>query len=289
MSSHDPLRLIDFDSLEFAVSDLDRVEKLHLRMGFERTAVQENQDRKLTSLLMTQGQAVILLSHSADPQDPVATYVQKHGDGVLNVTLRCEYAVSAIEVATARGAEVIEAPRTYQKDFGALTFASIKAFGDVRHTFLSRSGDVAAEGFDTPFRPSHRGSGLTRLDHITMNVEKGRMDDWANYYEKIFGFKNVRFFDIHTQRSGLHSKVMQSTNGMIKMPINEPTESASQIQEFLDTNHGPGVQHVAILTSNIMETVPLLKRSKIRFPGRSPSHVLRGARQAGPGNYGKSQ
>jgi 4-hydroxyphenylpyruvate dioxygenase len=270
MLPHDALRLIDFDSLEFAVSDLDKVEKTHLRLGFERTAVRENKERKLTTLLMTQGQAAILLSYSADPKDPVSRFVQEHGDGIVNVTLRCEDAVSALEVATGRGAQVAESPHTSQKDFGSVTYASIKAYGDVRHTFLSRTGELFGEGFDSPVRLNHRGSGLTRIDHITTNVEKGKMDEWAAFYEKIFGFQNVRFFDIHTKRTGLYSKVMQSTNGVIKVPINEPTEAESQIQEFIDTNHGPGVQHVALSTSNIMETLPLLKRAEIPFLDAPP-------------------
>jgi len=265
MNEFDALKIIGFDFVEFSVADLDKALSLYLHMGFEKAGTREILERKLKSYRVVQNDINIILSHSEDPKDPVAKFQKAHGDGIMSVAFLCEDAVSALEIAVSRGAEVVESPRSYQKDFGSITQASIKAFGDVRHTFISRKGGLFAEGFDVPYKVTRRGFGLMGIDHITNNVSKGEMDAWANYYEKIFGLKNTRYFDIHTQRTGLYSKVMESPNGVIKMPVNEPSEEASQIQEFLDMNHGPGVQHLALTTNNIAETLVQLKKEGLEF------------------------
>jgi len=265
MADYEALRIRDFDHLEFAVADLDRAAQLYLRMGFEKLATRELRERQLRSVLMGQNGLNILLSQSTLGTDPVARFVAAHGDGVFSVAFLCDDAVSALEIAANRGARVAEAPRGYRKDFGTVQQASIAAFGDVRHTFVSRNGSAFAEGFDSPVRSAHAGFGLMRIDHITTNVERGRMNEWAEFYERIFGLRNTRFFDIHTARTGLYSKVMQSPDGVLKMPVNEPTEDTSQIQEFLDVNHGPGVQHVALATQSIVPTLRQLRRENLSF------------------------
>lgn len=264
-SSFDPLKITDFDYLEFAVEDLQKASEPYLRLGFEKAAQRISLERKLTSHLYVQNQIRILLSHSTDPMDPVAKYVARHGEGVLTVALRCEDAMSAFELAVNRGAEIAEIPRAHKKDFGSVEQASIKTFGDVRHTFISRKGNLFAEGFDEPLKSQNRGYGLEKLDHITVNVEAGQMNRWTEFYEKVFGLRNTRFFDIHTERTGLYSKVMQSPNGVMKMPFNEPTDPKSQIQEFIDIHHGPGVQHVALLTNDILQSLPPLKKQGMKF------------------------
>jgi 4-hydroxyphenylpyruvate dioxygenase len=264
-SLFDALKIIDFDYIEFAVSDLEKASEAYLRMGFEKAGTRQNMERNLTSFLFVQKDIRIVLSHSKSPSDPVASFVTKHGEGVIDVAFRCEDAMSAFELAVNRGAEVAETPRAYKKDFGAVEQASIKTFGDVRHTFISRKGNLFADGFDDPVKGQNRGYGLERVDHITNNVEQGQLDKWSGFYEKVFGLQNTRFFDIHTSRTGLYSKVMQSPNGVIKMPFNEPTDPKSQIQEFIDINHGPGVQHIALLTSGIMETLRPLRKQGLKF------------------------
>lgn len=265
MSDFDALKIIGFDYVEFAVGDLEKSLSLYLHMGFEKAGTREIHERKLKSYRLVQNDINIILSHSTDPKDAVAKFHHAHGDGICCVAFRCEDAVSALEIAVSRGAEVVESPRTYQKDFGSVTQASIKAFGDVRHAFISRTGNLFAEGFDVPYKITSRGFGLMGIDHVTNNVAKGEMDQWAKYYEQIFGLKNTRYFDIHTERTGLYSKVMESPNGVIKMPVNEPSEDASQIQEFLDMNHGAGVQHLALTTNNISETLVKLKKEGLEF------------------------
>lgn len=265
MASHDSLKLIEFDHVEFAVNDLEKASELYLRLGFEKVGTRELKERQLTSCLLVQRRARVVLSHSSLTSDPVAKYVALHGEGVCSVGFLCESAVSALETAINRGAKLAEPPRTQKRDFGSVEQAGIFAFGDVRHSFISREGNLFLEGFEIPLREGPFGNGITRIDHITNNVEKGKMDEWAAYYENIFGFKNTKFFDIHTERTGLYSKVMQSPNGIIKMPINEPTENASQIQEFLDIHHGPGVQHIAFATENIIQSLRKIRKEGIAF------------------------
>lgn len=265
MSSYDSLRILDFDHLEFAVADLDRAAHLYHRLGFQKIGSRELRERQLKSYLFVQGGIRIVLSQCADAKDPVGQFVKTHGDGVISVAFLCEDAVSALEIAASRGAEVVTPPRAFQRDFGEVQTASIKAFGDVQHTFLSRKGDLFAEGFEGPCQTGIAGFGFTRIDHITNNLEKGKLDVWVEYYERVFGLKNVRFFDIHTQRTGLYSKVMQSPDGVIKLPLNEPIEATSQIQEFIDINHGPGVQHVALASQNIVATLRALRKEGLKF------------------------
>lgn len=248
MTDFNTLKILDYDHLEVAVADLERAAELYLRMGFERVGTREIRERKLHSLLMVQNGVSILLSHSALSTDPVAAFVAAHGDGVFNIAFRCEDAVSALEIASNRGAEVADPPRLYKRDFGIVTQASIKAFGDVRHTFISREGSLFAEGFEVAAKSNNRGTGLQRVDHITCYVERGQLRSWCEYYERVFGLRSTSHFDLRTTPTAPLAKVMQSPTGNIRLPVNEPPEGASNVQEFIDINHGPGVQHVAFAT-----------------------------------------
>jgi len=259
------LKIIDFDHVEFAVADLDKAAELYLRLGFERAGTRQILERQLRSYLFVQNNTRVMLSQSNNSNDPVARFVSAHGDGVYSLALRCEDAIATFEETVNRGAEVAETPKSFTKDFGSLEQASIKTFGDVRHVFVSRKGNLFAEGFEEPMRAQNRGFGLERVDHVTVNVEAGQMNRWTSYYENVFGLQNTRFFDIHTERTGLYSKVMQSPDGVIKMPFNEPTDPKSQIQEYIDVNHGPGVQHIALATSGIIETLTPLRKQGVKF------------------------
>ncbi len=265
MSDFSALKISGFDHIEFAVNDLEKSVELYKHLGFDRGGSREILERKLKSILLVQNDIRILLSHSTDPADPVAKFLAKHGEGVMNVAFRCENVVSAFEIALSRGAKVASPPKAYRKDFGSVEQASIKAFGDVWHSFISREGNLFAEGFNTPLLVENNGFGLQKIDHLTTNVDQGTIKEWVGFYETIFGLENTKFFDIHTERTGLYSYVMVSPDGVIKMPVNEPTEAASQIQEFLNVNHGPGIQHVALATSHIVDSLSQLRAEKIEF------------------------
>jgi len=265
MNKYESLKIQEFDHIEFAVADIEKASALYLKMGFEKAGSREISERKLKSFVMVQGGINVVLSQSSLDSDPVAQFVAKHGDGVCTVAFRCEDSFSTLEKTLHRGATSVEAPQSVQKDFGQVQWASIAAFGSVRHKFITRKGNLFLDGFSTPVKLQNRGHGLTRIDHITCNVEEGKLDSWSKYYEDIFGMVNTRYFDIHTQRSGLYSKVMQSPDGVIKMPVNEPAEGAGQIQEYIDVNHGPGVQHIALLTDGIVDSLKQLRASGIKF------------------------
>jgi 4-hydroxyphenylpyruvate dioxygenase len=279
MAEYKELQILNFDHIEFAVANLEEAVRLYEKMGFSVRGHREILERGLHSILMGQNDTAILLSHSTREIDPVAQYVQKHGDGVCNIAFRCQDAFSAIEKLTLRGARVLEPPRTFQKDFGTVQQATIAAFGEVRHSFVSRQGDLFLEGFEAPLLPATRGLGLKRIDHITTNVEKGQLDTWSEFYERVFGLENTRFFDIHTEKTGLYSKVMQSPDRVIKMPVNEPGAGANQIQEFLDVNHGAGVQHIALETDSILSSVKLLSDAGVPFLEAPPATYYGAIRQ----------
>lgn len=264
-TTYESLGIIDFDHLEFAVANLENVGAIYRRLGFEHAGSRKIRERKLTSHLYVQNQIRVMLSQSDDPQDPVGRFVATHGDGIVNVGFRCKDAISAFELAVNRGAEPLGSPKTSTRDFGSVTTGTIRTFGSVLHTFVSRDGSLFAEGFEEPLKTQNRGFGLERIDHLTCNVEQGQMDRWTAFYEKVFGLKNTRFFDIHTEKTGLYSKVMQSPDGVIKMPFNEPTDPKSQIQEFIDVLHGPGIQHAALITNEILSTIRPLKEGGVQF------------------------
>ncbi len=265
MSLFESLELLDFDHLEFAVDNLEEAEKLYYRLGFEKIGTRQLHERGVTSSLLAQNEIFIVLSHSTQEGEPVSEYVKKHGNGVISVGIQCRNALSTLEKVVSRGAKAADTPKTFENELGSVQQCSIQVFGDVRFSFISRTGNLFAEGFTAPRRTNHSGTGLFRIDHITNNVEKNQREHWKGFFEKVFGFEDVRYFDIKTQRTGLYSTVMQSPNGVLKMPFNEPVGEGSQIQEFIDVHHGAGVQHVALETKSIIPTLRTLRQNQLKF------------------------
>lgn len=265
MDQFSQLGIRGIDHIEFAVSNLEAASQLYTRLGFEKIASREISQRQLKTFLFGQGKIRVMVTQSALKTDPVAQYVQLHGDGVMAIGFSCDNAVTALELTVSRGADLHASPKRIEREFGTVEKASIKAMGDVALTFIHRTGELFDEGFDNPVSYDPTGFGLQKIDHITINVEKGKMKSWAQFFEKVLGLKNTRFFDIHTEKTGLYSFVMESPDGCVKMPINEPTEDASQIQEFLNINHGPGVQHIALSTVSLIDSLNALRRSGVLF------------------------
>jgi 4-hydroxyphenylpyruvate dioxygenase len=179
----------------------------------------------------------------------------------------------AFRVAVERGARSVREPEWVEDEFGRAELASIATYGDVVHTFVARADYAGPHlpGYTEQRRAAAGGGvGLTVLDHCVGNVELGRMDEWVGFYERVLGFENIIHYDdetIHTEYSALMSKVMADGDGKIKFPINEPAEGRrkSQIAEYLDYNSGPGVQHVAVQTDDIVATVEALQARGIAF------------------------
>lgn len=267
------------DHMEVATKDLDALTQLFQNFGFFVSQVRENDVG--TSRLMEQGHTKLLLTQGA-PGSFQHSYSETHGDGVCRLAFTVKDVASAFQTAQDRGAEKIE---DYTEEKGewagqsvGIQRASIKSFGDVRATFMSRTvegdatGSLNSKAFAPGFVPSPdlaagntHDAGLVSVDHLTNNVEMGKMDHWAEFYSKVYGFIETRYFDIRAQKTGLHSKVMQTPSGSVKIPINEATEEKSQIQEFIVQHNGAGVQHIAMTTRDIVAAVRELKGRGFKF------------------------
>jgi 4-hydroxyphenylpyruvate dioxygenase len=265
MSNYESLKITKVDHVEFAVSDLNHRAELFCRLGFEKVAVREMKDRKLRSYLMAQNDAVIVLSSSSLATDPIFRFVSDHGDGVYNIAFRCDDAVSAFEAATNRGAEAVGSPKAFKKDFGSVEFATVRALGDVRHTFLSREGNLFSEGFDLCILAKKKGFGLAGFDHFTFAVDSGQIDKWKAYYRNVFGLESSVIPCPVEGNAVTHATVLQSSDGLIKMIFNEPSPKAAPVQHFIDVHHGPGIQAVALSTDDILASAQKIQQAGIHF------------------------
>ncbi len=244
--------------------------------GFRRTAYAgpETGVRDRASYVLEQNDIRIVVSSALRSDSPIGRHVLEHGDGVKDIALRVPDAGVAFREGVARGAQGVVEPHIVADDFGQVELATIATYGDVVHTFVSRS---AYEGAYLPGYVAQEsangvdgGVGLIAIDHIVGNVELGRMEHWVGFYEQVFGMTEMIHFsddDISTEYSALMSKVMSDGQGKIKFPINEPAEGKrkSQIDEYLEFNEGPGAQHIAMQSSNIVKTVEALQRRGVSF------------------------
>lgn len=213
----------------------------------------------------------ILFSAPLRPGHPMAPLIAEHGDFVRDIAFEVDDADWAYHTALERGAESAYAPYTMEDDLGTIRRSGIKVYGNTIHTFLNR------DNYKGRFMPGFRDEndpgdsiGIKEVDHCVGNVELGKMNHWVKWYEDVLGFKNLISFDdkdISTEYTALMSKVMMSGNGRVKFPINEPAEGKkrSQIDEFLEFFGGAGVQHVAMLTEDIIYTVSRLRARGIQF------------------------
>jgi len=227
--------------------------------------------RGQASYVMQQGRIIFVLSTPLSPDDPMSEHHRRHGDGVLDIAFLVDDVDDSFATAVSKEAIVACQPYDLSDSFGRVRRAKIRAYGDTLHSFVSLE-DYTGEflpGYETR-RVIAPDFGLRSIDHIVGNVEEGRMDDWVAYYEKVFGFNQFLSFDdkdISTEFSALRSKVMASARAKVKFPINEPAQGKrkSQIQEYLEFNQGPGVQHIALTTGDIVHTVAVLRDAGVEF------------------------
>jgi 4-hydroxyphenylpyruvate dioxygenase len=242
--------------------------------GFRRIAYAgpETGVRDRASYVVEQGDIRLVLTSALRRDHEIGEFAFVHGDGVKDIALRVPDAREAYRQAVQRGARGIAEPAVHGDEFGSVTLATIATYGDVVHTFVDRHSYEGAylPGYVALESAADDGVGLLALDHIVGNVELGRMEHWVEFYERAFGMTEMIHFsddDISTEYSALMSKVLTDGQGKIKFPINEPAEGKrkSQIEEYLEFNHGPGSQHIALQTANIVETVEALQRRGIAF------------------------
>lgn len=277
VSNADFLPLKGMDFVEFYVGNA-RQAAHYYRSAFGMTLTgycgPETGIRDRASYVLEQGQIRFVLTTALRPDHEISRHVSMHGDGVRDIVLTVDDADAAYRETTKRGARGVREPYELRDDSGTVRMASIAAYGDTLHTFIERRnyrgsflpGFVAVNGPDQVARPT----GLKYIDHMVGNVGWNQMNAWVHFYEDVMGFKLYQTFDdkdISTEYSALMSKVMSNGNGRIKFPINEPAEGRkkSQIEEYLEFYGGPGVQHIAMGTGNIIDTVTRLRDQGVDF------------------------
>jgi 4-hydroxyphenylpyruvate dioxygenase len=278
---HDEMPLLGIDHLELYVGN--GVHAAHYfthALGFRETAYAglETGMRDRTSHLVEQGRIRFLLTSPLHGAGEIARHAAEHGDGVKVVALAVPDAEEAYRVAVRRGARGLIEPHEEADEHGAVRLATIATYGETVHTFVERDGYGGAflPGFE-PVEGGEASEHFAGIDHVVGNVELGRMEEWVAYYERGVGVTEmIRFTDqdISTEYSALMSKVMADGKGRIKFPINEPAEGKrkSQIEEYLEFYGGPGVQHIALSTTDIVATIRALRDRGVRFLATPPSY-----------------
>lgn len=275
-STEDFLPLKGTDHIEFYVGNARQAAYFYraaFGMSLIAYAGPETGRRDRASYVLQQGKIRFVLTTALRADSDIARHVHTHGDGVHSIALWVDDARQAWLATTSRGARSIQEPVETKDDSGSVITASIAAYGDTVHTFVERTAfhGVFMPGYralpaDTIARPV----GLLHIDHCVGNVGWNAMNEWVDFYSKVMGFGLYQHFDdadISTEYSALMSKVMANGNGFVKFPINEPAEGRrkSQIEEYLDFYGGPGVQHMALATDDILATVAQMKAQGVDF------------------------
>ena len=272
----DFLPLQGTDYVEFYVGNAKQAAHYYkTAFGFQSLAYAgpETGVKDRASYAIRQNKLTFVLTTPLRPNNAIADHIYKHGDGVKVLALKVENATSAWEETTRRGGKSYLEPTVQQDEQGRVVLSGIHTYGDTVHLFVERGDYNGAflPGY-RPWQSSYRPpeSGLLYVDHCVGNVGWNQMNPWVRFYEEVMGFKNILTFDdndISTEYSALMSKVMSNGNGYVKFPINEPAEGKkkSQVEEYLEFYQGEGVQHVAMATSDIVETVTNLQDRGVEF------------------------
>lgn len=229
--------------------------------------------RDRASYVLQQGKVRFVLTTALHSDSEIAAHVHRHGDGVRAIALWVDDANSAWQETTSRGARSVQKPTVSEGADGRVVTSSIAAYGDTLHTFVERTDyrGIFLPGYEAvPEDIVARPVGLLHIDHIVGNVGWNQMNEWVEFYSKVMGFSLYQHFDdkdISTEYSALMSKVMSNGNGYVKFPINEPAEGRkkSQIEEYLEFYGGPGVQHIALATKDILATVTAMQKQGVSF------------------------
>lgn len=276
LGTQDFLPLKGTDHVEFWVGNARQSAYFYraaLGMSLVAYSGPETGQRDRASYVLQQGKVRFVLTTALRTDSEIARHVHAHGDGVRSIALWVDDARQAWLETTSRGARSVHEPSTTSDDHGTVTTASIAVYGDTIHTFVDRTG------YHGPFMPGYRKvehdvvarpTGLLHIDHCVGNVGWNAMNEWVDFYSRVMGFGLYQHFDdndISTEYSALMSKVMANGNGYVKFPINEPAEGRrkSQIEEYLDFYQGPGVQHIALATADILATVSALQQQGVDF------------------------
>ena len=278
--SNDRFPVTGWDALVFVVGNATQTSHFfESAFGMELVAYSgpETGNRDHKAFVLTSGSCRFVVTGGVAPDSPLLDHHRVHGDGVVDIALEVPDVDRCIEQARSAGATILQEAHDVTDDHGTVRMGAIAAYGDTRHTLVDRSkyGGAYLPGFVA------RTSGFTKregapkrlfqaLDHVVGNVELGKMDEWVTYYNKVMGFVNMAEFvgdDIATDYSALMSKVVANGNHRVKFPLNEPAiaKKKSQIDEFLEFYQGPGVQHLALATGDILATVDAMRAEGVEF------------------------
>ena len=275
-SPPDFLPLQGTDYVEFYVGNAKQAAHFYRSaFGFQTLAYSgpETGNKEKVSYVVRQNKLTFMFTTALRPEHPIAEHTHLHGDGVRVLALRVDDATSAWRETTARGGKSCMEPTVLTDKQGEVVLSGIHTYGDTIHLFVERKNyeGVFMPGFrewKSTYNPSS--TGLLYVDHCVGNVGWNQMNPWVSFYENVMGFRNILSFDdkdISTEYSALMSKVMSNGNGFVKFPINEPAQGKkkSQVEEYLEFYKGEGVQHVALATADIVETVTQLRDRGVEF------------------------
>jgi 4-hydroxyphenylpyruvate dioxygenase len=271
-----PFEILGFDHVGQIVGNAKQAALFYQsQLGFELVAYKglETGERDTVSYVVRQNKVQFVLSSPLHPDSNLNDHLRRHGDGVHDVAFAVSDARAAWQHTTKQGAVSVREPHVFKDDHGEAILSAVQTFGDTIHTFVER------KRYNGPFLPGYEAAkslikvepiGLEVIDHVVGNQSEGQMEGVANWYQKVFGFHRlwtVDDEDIHTEFSSLRSIVVADEREIIKMPINEPAPGRrkSQIQEYVDYYSGPGVQHVALLTGDIISTVKKMRSRGVDF------------------------
>jgi 4-hydroxyphenylpyruvate dioxygenase len=251
-----PMGLDGFEFVEFTGPDPDALADLFEKMGFTHVGTHKSKNVRRYA----QGDINFILN--MEPSGQVAGFREEHGPSANAMAFRVEDADQALKLAVERGAVAVQG----QHGPGELDIPAIEGIGGANLYLVDKKSKI----YETDFEPTGKGvndnaAGLHTLDHLTHNLRRGRMDYWANYYESIFNFRQIRYFDIEGQATGLFSKAMTAPDDKIRIPLNESQDEHSQIEEFIKDYKGEGIQHLALATDDIFATVDQLRANGIKF------------------------
>lgn len=279
--AQDFLPLLGTDHVEFYVGNAKQAAHFYkTAFGFQSLAYAglETGVRDRASYVLQQDKIRLVLTTPLNADNPINDHIVKHGDAVKIIALWVDDARSAYEETTKRGAKSYMEPTVMEDEHGEVVKAGIYTYGETVHLFVERKNYKGVfmpgyEAWETDYNPSP--VGLKFIDHMVGNVGWNEMNTWVKWYEDVMGFQNFLSFDdtqIHTEYSALMSKVMANGNGRVKFPINEPAEGKkkSQIEEYLDFYGGAGVQHIAVATNDILETVSQMRSRGVEFLSTPP-------------------
>jgi 4-hydroxyphenylpyruvate dioxygenase len=279
-SAGDPFPVVGMDAVVFVVGNATQAAHFYqLAFGMDLVAYSgpETGNRDHKSYVLESGSARFVFKGGVDPASPLLEHHRRHGDGVVDLALEVPDVDKNIEHARSHGAQVLTEPHDVSDEHGTVRLAAIATYGETRHTLVDRSR------WDGPYLPGYvarstvvqRPAGTPKrlfqaVDHCVGNVELGRMDHWVEFYNRALGFVNMAEFigdDIATEYSALMSKVVASGNYKVKFPLNEPAVSRrkSQIDEYLEFYGGPGCQHIALATGDILATTDALRANGVEF------------------------